>query len=120
MTATAPATLTGREGADVETRVIEEFMVLAAGMAVEPSTTTSKVVDLERKVRDAEALLDELGTLAMREQLGADRWGRMVAEARESVDAATRELARARAQTRMLPGVDRVTLGGRVGGHDAR
>lgn len=106
----APATLTGREGMDVEARVIEEFMALAAGVAVEPSSTTAKVADLERNVRDAEALLDELSTLAVREQLGADRWGRMVAEARESVDAATQELARARAQARMLPGVDRVTL----------
>lgn len=106
----APATLTGLQGEHVAARVIEQFMALAAGVAVEPSTTTTKVADLERKVRDAEALLDELSTLAMREQLGADRWGRMVAEARESADTASQELARARTHARMLPGVDRVTL----------
>jgi DNA-binding response OmpR family regulator/DNA invertase Pin-like site-specific DNA recombinase len=106
----APATLTGREGVEVEAQVVEEFFALAAGVAVEPSTTTAKVADLERRVRDAEALLDELSTLAVREQLGAERWGRMVTEARDSHTAATEELARARAQARMLPGVDRVTL----------
>lgn len=106
----APARLTDREGEAVEARVISEFMALAAGVAVEPSTTTAKVADLERRVREADQLLDELSTLAMREQLGAERWGRMVAEARDSLDTATRDLARARAQATMLPGVDQVTF----------
>jgi site-specific DNA recombinase len=106
----APATLTGREGEQVEAQVIEQFMALAAGVAVEPATTTAKVADLERHVKDAEMLLDEIATLPMREQLGSERWRRMVAEARESVDTAMQELARARAQARVLPGVDRVTL----------
>jgi len=106
----APATLTGRQGATVEAQVIEQFMALAADVAVEPSTTTAKVADLERKVSGAEVLLDELSTLAVREQLGPERWGRMVTEARDSANSAMQELARARTQARMLPGVDRVTL----------
>jgi site-specific DNA recombinase len=106
----APATLTGREGEQIEALVVEKFMALAAGVAVEPSSTTAKVADPERKVRDAETLLDELSTLAVRERLGGDRWSRMVDEARGALDAGTQELARARAQARMLPGVDRMTL----------
>jgi DNA invertase Pin-like site-specific DNA recombinase len=106
----APATLTGRDGERIEARVVEEFFELATGVAVEPSTTTSKVADLERQVTDSEALLDELGTLAVRRQLGADRWTKMVAETREQLDQATAGLARARARATMLPGVDRVTL----------
>lgn len=105
-----PAKLTGREGEQVEAQVIQEFMVLAAGVAAEPSTTMAKVADLEREVRDAEALLDELSALEQRKLLGAERWGRIVAEARENLDDATRKLARARAQATMLPGMDRVTL----------
>jgi site-specific DNA recombinase len=106
----SPATLTGRQGIEVEAQVIEEFFAVAAGVAVEPSTTTAKVGELERGVRDAEALLDELSSLDIRAQLGAERWGRMVAEAREKASLATEELARSRAQARMLPGVDAVTL----------
>jgi site-specific DNA recombinase len=106
----APATLTAREGADVEARVIKQFMELAAGVAVEPSTTAAKVGELEREVRDAEAMLDEVSSLECRRQLGADRWNRMVAEARDSLDKATEELARERTQARMVPGADRVRL----------
>lgn len=106
----APAKLTGRDAERVEELVVQEFFALAADVAVEPSTTTAKVADLERAVRDSEALLDELSDVQVRKQLGAARWSKMVAEAREGMDQAAQDLARARAQASMLPGADRVTL----------
>jgi DNA-binding response OmpR family regulator/DNA invertase Pin-like site-specific DNA recombinase len=106
----APTMLTVRQGADVEERVVEEFMRLASHVSVEPATTATKIAELERNVHDAEALLDEISTLEMRRDLGSVRWSRMVAEAREAVDAAEQALAQERTRARIAPGADRVTL----------
>jgi hypothetical protein len=103
----SPASLTGAQGAEVEREVVKQFVALAAGVGAQEAGGP-EVNEVERRVVEAEALLDELSSLEMRRQLGAVRWTNLVKEARESVEQAHRDLAAARSATRRVG--DRVTL----------
>jgi site-specific DNA recombinase len=103
----SPASLTGAQGAEVEREVVKQFAALAAGVGAQEAGGP-EVNEVERRVVEAEALLDELSSLEMRRQLGAVRWTNLVKEARESVEQAHRDLAAARSATRRVG--DRVTL----------
>ena len=105
----SPVRVRQLESPEVERVVVAEFMRLAAGVAAERAPDTS-AADAERRLADAEALLDELSDLAVRKQVGAARWSRMVAEARGEVDRAGQDLATARAVSRVGGTVDAATL----------
>lgn len=94
----APAALTKRQAQETERVVVERFFALAAGETTVRIERDIDVPALERQVAEAEALLDELSSLELRRELGADRWGRMVRDARVSVQAAERELQIGRTQ----------------------
>jgi site-specific DNA recombinase len=108
----APAKLTAIEAVQVEQAVVQAFMELAAGAHAERRDDTADVEALERQATDAEALLDELSSLDVRRELGADRWSKLVKEAREDVQTAHRELAAARAHRPAVAGASVTTLEG--------
>jgi hypothetical protein len=104
----SPAAITSRQSPEAEQTVIDAFMRLASGVGVEPAAVEN-IAELERRAQEAEALLDELSSLEVRATLGATRWGKLIAEARDSVEWSQHELATARAQSRTI-GTDRITL----------
>jgi len=107
----APAMLTGREAIEVERIVVSRFMELAGAVQVGRADDDGEdVAALERRLADAEALLDELASLDVRRELGADRWGRLVRDARESARDAQERVASARARLRVSPAADVASL----------
>jgi DNA invertase Pin-like site-specific DNA recombinase len=105
----APAKIAGREAEAVERHVVASFMALASRAAWDEAPRDHDIEALQRQAADAEALLDELSSLAVRRELGAGRWSRMVAQARDAHEAALQRLAQARLQIR--PTGDIATLG---------
>jgi DNA invertase Pin-like site-specific DNA recombinase len=105
----APVRLSGRQGEDVERMAIARFFALAAGMVAERHDGDD-IDTLERRLAEAEALLDELGTLEQRLALGAARWSRLVAQARDAAESAANALQGARLRSRTTGGVDTATL----------
>lgn len=103
-TCTSPALIRQAESSDVERAVVARFFDLAAGRAVEQTTTADDLAALEREATDAEGLLDELSSLDVRRELGAERWSKMVSEARADRDGAQRALATARARSATTTG----------------
>lgn len=106
-TCATPARLSGLEGAAVEPLVIAQFKTLAA-TAWDEASPDDDIEALRRQEAEAEALLDELSALDVRRELGAARWSKLVAQARESKDTATQRLASARSRAR--PSGDSATL----------
>jgi DNA invertase Pin-like site-specific DNA recombinase len=110
-----PVRVRQSESAAIEEVVLKEFFRLATGVAAErsPDATSGdaerRLADAERRLADAEALLDELSSLEVRRSLGAERWNRMVSEARDDVERAEQEVAGARAMTR-VGSIDVATL----------
>lgn len=93
-----PAALTGRESEAVEQLVIDQFFALAGEQGATRVGDDASLSDLERRLADAEGLLDELSDLEVRRTLGATRWREMVAAARGDVDRISVELAAARSR----------------------
>lgn len=107
----APARLSGFEGQVAEAVTIGEFLRLAAGeVQADRRDVVADIAALTRRLAEAEALLDELSSLEVRRQLGADRWAQMTQEARTDVESAQRDLATARAQASRVGIADRATL----------
>jgi len=104
----SPVRVRQLESAEIERVVIADFMRLAVGIGAErtPDTTAA---DAERRLADAEAMLDELSSVDVRRNLGAARWTGMVAEARGEVENAEKDVATARAMSRVGT-VDLTTL----------
>ncbi|WP_320672413.1 recombinase family protein [Patulibacter defluvii] len=90
-----PAMLMTKETPLVEAMVIEHVLALG-DQAIAGAADDDRVKDLEARIVELDATLDELSSLDLRRQLGAERWGRMIAEARAERDDLHREAATAR------------------------
>jgi DNA invertase Pin-like site-specific DNA recombinase len=106
----SPVRLRQAEGIEAEKITVAAFMDLAAGLQAEQETSDVDVEAIERRAEQADQMLDELSSLEMRRQLGADRWQRLVSEAREAADTARAEAAAARARTRPMGVANSATL----------
>lgn len=105
-----PVRLNGHDALEAEGLVVERFMALASEVGARREDTDEDLGALERRVGEAEALLDELASLELRRELGAVRWGALVADARAGADTARHELAAAQGRARVAGGTDRATL----------
>ena len=72
----SPVRLNGHDALEAERLVVERFMALASEVGARREDTDEDLGALERRVGEAEALLDELASLELRRELGAVRWGR--------------------------------------------
>lgn len=95
----SPARLTGLQGVAIESEVVGAMFRLVGERAFAGGDQEWDVGALERRRVEAAALLDELSSVTVRRDLGAERWGRMVGEARDELERVERDLADAHHQS---------------------
>lgn len=106
----APALVRKLEGDGLMATVLARFLDLAGDVAAQRSDTSQEEARVARELEDAEALLDELSSVEVRRQLGADRWHTMTSDARAAVDEKTQALAVLRARSRSSAIAERGTI----------
>lgn len=107
---TAPAKLRNLEHRELERIVVERFFVLATSEALQQATDHPDLERLDVDRKRAQGEVDELSSLELRRQLGADRWGKLVAEASREAERTQQEYESALARVKVSPTGDRATL----------